>query len=263
MSSAKSRFGTEQVSFRSAMLLALLVMVFRITPWGRLVIPEGNAGKVYAGLSVLEGDIDSDGDVDLTDFAFLASHWLQTNCNEPDWCNGADVDYDNSVDPNDLFVLARNWLVGKSGDLSTQNINSYPTRLALGPDDKLYVSDAKAGAVFIYDAELNLIGELKGLAQPLGVAVDTQGKIYVGNNGRDNVEVYSAAGAKIAVIGEGIIKMPNDLALDRDGKVRLSEQEGILTCSVTTLRSLHRTMLTMLTAKHAMRQLNTNRGRSG
>jgi DNA-binding beta-propeller fold protein YncE len=92
-----------------------------------------------------------------------------------------------------------------------------------GPLGKLYVSDAKGGAVFIYDASLNLVGELKGLDRPLGVAVDSEGNIYVGNDGRDNVEVYSPAGVPLFVIDEGNIRMPNDLAIDQQDHVYVTD----------------------------------------
>jgi DNA-binding beta-propeller fold protein YncE len=64
-----------------------------------------------------------------------------------------------------------------------------------------------------------LVGELKGLNQPLGVSVDSLGNIYVGNNGTDNVEVYDSNGVKIATIGDGIIKMPNEMAFDLSGNL--------------------------------------------
>lgn len=104
-----------------------------------------------------------------------------------------------------------------TGDLKVKNSNTYPTRIAHGPGDKLYVSDVEVGSVFIYDGQRNLVGELKNLARPLGVAVDTKGNIYVGNDGRDNIEVYSSSGVKQFVIEN--IKMPNDLALDIDGNL--------------------------------------------
>jgi DNA-binding beta-propeller fold protein YncE len=112
--------------------------------------------------------------------------------------------------------------------LVVRNANDYPTRLAWAPDGKLYVSDAKTGSVFIYDRQpgLTLIGELKGLDTPLGVAVDSSGAIYVGNNGRDNVEVYSPLGLLLWAIGEGTIQMPNDLALDDSGKLYVADSRA-------------------------------------
>ena len=104
-----------------------------------------------------------------------------------------------------------------ASDLVFQNENTYPTRLTLGLNNEVYVSDAKANAVFIYDAELNLVGQLKGINRPLGVAVGPDGSIYAGSDADDDVKVYDQNGVKIRAIGAGTIKMPNDLVVDRDG----------------------------------------------
>jgi len=93
----------------------------------------------------------------------------------------------------------------------------YPTRLALGPQGKLYVTDASAGSVFVYDSSLNPVGEITGIDLPLGVAVDSQGRIYVGSDGADSVEVYDGAGIKLYSIDAGGISMPNDIAIDTAG----------------------------------------------
>jgi len=42
--------------------------------------------------------------------AVLSSHWLQTNCAEPDWCEGVDVDQDSLVNFNDFAFMAFHWL---------------------------------------------------------------------------------------------------------------------------------------------------------
>lgn len=103
--------------------------------------------------------------------------------------------------------------------LAVLHANRYPTRLAVGPGGSLYVTDAKVGSVFVYNADLTLRGELKGLARPLGVAVDASGRIYAGNDGRDNVEVFSPLGVPQFTIDDGNLRMPNDLALDREGRL--------------------------------------------
>lgn len=55
------------------------------------------------------GDLDDDGDVDLTDFALLAVRWLETVC---DACGGADLTGDGQVVLDDLWEFADNWLAG-------------------------------------------------------------------------------------------------------------------------------------------------------
>jgi hypothetical protein len=56
-------------------------------------------------------DLSGDNFVNFTDFAILASHWLET-CSEPDYCGGADYYHDGQVDSDDLSYLSENWLTG-------------------------------------------------------------------------------------------------------------------------------------------------------
>ncbi|MGA2916362.1 MAG: hypothetical protein ABSE89_10085 [Sedimentisphaerales bacterium] len=48
--------------------------------------------------------------VDFHDYAIFASHWLETNCNAPNWCDGTDLDINGSVDVNDLMLFCQYWL---------------------------------------------------------------------------------------------------------------------------------------------------------
>ncbi|MHC4194255.1 MAG: hypothetical protein ACYSP9_08815, partial [Planctomycetota bacterium] len=52
----------------------------------------------------------TDNRIDSSDFAIFAEHWCHTDCNDPDWCDGADLDESTVVDYNDLGILTRNWL---------------------------------------------------------------------------------------------------------------------------------------------------------
>ncbi len=61
-------------------------------------------------------DLEGDCDVDFVDFSIFAQHWLEEECNEPDWCSGADLTRDNpngTVDIFDLSKFAQHWLEGK------------------------------------------------------------------------------------------------------------------------------------------------------
>ena len=57
-------------------------------------------------------DVDRDGGVDMRDFVNLASHWLEIDCEEPDWCGMADIDYSGDVGLPDLQILTEHWLEG-------------------------------------------------------------------------------------------------------------------------------------------------------
>lgn len=112
-----------------------------------------------------------------------------------------------------------------AGPLEVFHPNSMPARIARTADGRLLVSDPAQNAVFIYGADLSLLGELKMLSSPLGVASDGDGNIYVGNDGRDNIEVYDREGNLVSSMGEGILRKPNDLAMDLDGNLYVADSE--------------------------------------
>ncbi len=113
-----------------------------------------------------------------------------------------------------------------ASDLGVEHKNQYPVRVAIGPGGKVYVSDATVNSVFIYDTNLIAVGELKNLDKPLAVAVDADGSIYVGNNGRANIEVYNRSGKLLRSIGNGNILMPNDMIIDRDNKLYVVDSKS-------------------------------------
>lgn len=47
------------------------------------------------------------------DFAVFVTHWLESSCTSPDWCNGADFTRDGNVIFNDLLMFCDNWLIEK------------------------------------------------------------------------------------------------------------------------------------------------------
>ena len=51
-----------------------------------------------------------DGVVNLVDFAKVANHWLQENCSDSDWCDGADINLSGDVELGDLEAIAGYWL---------------------------------------------------------------------------------------------------------------------------------------------------------
>ena len=120
-----------------------------------------------------------------------------------------------------FFLLIAGSVLG--ADLSVLHANQVPTRLARGPGGKIYVTDPQAGAVFIYDSDLNAIGELKNLNLPLGIAVGVDGTMYVGCRGTHAVQVYDANGDFIMNIGEDELSMPSDIALDLHGNLYVAD----------------------------------------
>ncbi|MHC4396823.1 MAG: LamG-like jellyroll fold domain-containing protein [Planctomycetota bacterium] len=55
-------------------------------------------------------DFDRDYAVNFTDFAVMAMHWLDVDCNIPYWCGKADLDFSGIVGTADLDIFAGDWL---------------------------------------------------------------------------------------------------------------------------------------------------------
>jgi hypothetical protein len=166
-------------------------------------------------------DQNHDGEVDLADLILFSQNELGQDWQTVDWCLWLEGPHRNEKHLDELMDFIRSYFQcdqPPEDPLAILNANDAPTRLVWSVDgQQLYVSDARVGSVFIYDNQLTLTAELKGLAKPLGVAVDALGNIYVGNNQRDNLEVYSPEGERTAIIGAGTILMPNDMAFGPDG----------------------------------------------
>jgi len=71
-----------------------------------------------------------------------------------------------------------------------QNHLSHPTAVALDLYENMYVTESIENRLQIFSQSGAYIKTLSGLSEPLGVAVDQQGRIFVGNKLDRNVEVY-------------------------------------------------------------------------
>jgi len=86
-----------------------------MNPYCVTICMQGNGCIQQNTISAcLRGDLDADNDIDIDDFVIFISHWRQTGCGEPDWCDGADLTRNGVVDINDLTLFIDNWL--KSAD---------------------------------------------------------------------------------------------------------------------------------------------------
>jgi len=187
-------------------------------------------------------DLNEDGVVDLDDLILFSTNYLQKNWETVDWCvfhgavvSGADYDGNSTSYYLEHFVELLDFInvyfdcggePPPSDNFALENTPRYPTRIAMGgtgPGDTL-ITDPKVGSLFIYDEFMVLKGELKGLNRPLGVAVDIQGNILVGNDGRDNIEVYSpVTGELLAIFGQDIVDMPTAITVDAVGNIYVTD----------------------------------------
>jgi len=72
-------------------------------------------------------DLNSDEVVNFGDFAIFSSQWYATDCNDPNWCDGADLERDGDVDYNDLELFVKYWLWPTSAsEPNSPNAPNYP-----------------------------------------------------------------------------------------------------------------------------------------
>ena len=87
---------------------------------------QGNGCIEYNTISVYtRGDLDGDNNIDIDDFVILLSHWLETGCSEPDFCEGADLNRDGIVDTNDFSLFADNWLKSHDQEPNKPGLSKY------------------------------------------------------------------------------------------------------------------------------------------
>jgi DNA-binding beta-propeller fold protein YncE len=176
---------------------------------------------------------------DLKDFSekYIGEHFLKV-----DWCEfleavlqgdslyGHPVDYYlNHYGELMLYIQDKNTCTDEPPpptDLALKNSPRFLTRIAAANDlsGNYYVTDAKVGSVFIFNANLEPTAELKGLATPLGIAVNADGHILVGNDKRNNVEVYNpATGELISTFGQAELETPSSIMIDSQGNIYVSD----------------------------------------
>jgi len=128
---------------------------------------------------------------------------------------------------------------------------SAPTAVAVDSDENLYVVESSSNALYIYSREGRYTKRLTGLSKPLSVAVDERGRVFVGNAGRGNVEVY---GGDLKLLfklgaGDGEFLLPGAIAIDstgsifvadgKDNKIKVYTAEGAYRSSLGEDGTLH------------------------
>jgi hypothetical protein len=189
-----------------------------------------------------KSDLNNDSFVDLADLIIFSQNYLERNWETVDWClfhesTLAGEDFEGNSTKYYLrhfgrlleFINDYFYCDGPPPPASDLLLENAPKNLVRVADGGLftsdyYITDPTVGSLFIYDVDLVLKAEIKALSRPLGVAIDSQGFILVGNNGRNNIEVYDPAnGELLAVFGEGLVKMPTAITVDDLGNIYVTD----------------------------------------
>ena len=142
----------------------------------------------------------------------------------------------------------------------SQNLQ-YAMGLAVGAKGVVYVGDYTNGTVTTYNGKngKQLALTISGLANPLGIAVDKQNKVYVAQTGA--VSVFNADGSAAFTITNGI-DAPQAVAVDLNGKIYVSNCPASAadpSPRTSPPASAHRPRSTASTVRRASRSIRAER----
>lgn len=102
-----------------------------------------------------------------------------------------------------------------------------PTAVALDMYENIYVTESSTNKLLIYNPDGEPVKTLAGLHKPISVAVDDQGRIFVGNHDTGNVEVYAHDFTLVGKLGtgDGEFTQPGAIAIDDAGNVYVADSK--------------------------------------
>jgi hypothetical protein len=187
-------------------------------------------------------DLNGDRIINTRDLRVFSEQYANEHFLTVDWCVFQQAILDGAPmygEPTDFFLTHYGGLVlliqnkfkctgapPPDDALALENIPKSLTRFAASRNfsGDYYVTDNKVGSVFIYDSNLVLKEELKGLSKPIGIAVNSFGHILVGSDKKNNIEVYSPDnGELLASFGETELELPVSITVDSSDKVYVTD----------------------------------------
>ncbi|UCG78635.1 MAG: hypothetical protein JSV21_02010 [Nitrospirota bacterium] len=94
-----------------------------------------------------------------------------------------------------------------------------PTRLAVGPDGSLYVTDPLKHTVNVYSSNGSLTGQILDVKKPIGIACDSGGQVYVGDSFSGSVKIYDPGLSFVSSFAESELGVPVDIETPGDGNI--------------------------------------------
>ncbi len=112
--------------------------------------------------------------------------------------------------------------------VSSISVNGSPVRLAVDPVGIIYVTAPAAGKVFKFYRDGSPAGVITASQKPLSVAVDSTGKVFIGDSIERSVRVLGPDGNTLYSLGRGKNEfgMPGDIAVSSSGLVYVTDSSG-------------------------------------
>lgn len=112
------------------------------------------------------------------------------------------------------------WVVGLGADSERPTVLQRPQTGTVDERGRIFVTDASRQAVFVFDpgpAGLQVWDRAsgnRGFQNPVGVAIGTDGSVFVADAGLGYVARLDAAGEPLPGVGRGALRRPTGLATD-------------------------------------------------
>lgn len=117
-----------------------------------------------------------------------------------------------------------------------------PAKLLLVDQDQIYVCDTDNRRIVVYDDRGSLVSEIEhpALENPVAVAIDGHGRLWVLDQSSGKVHCFNQDGYYITTLGpllsgtDRVLSRPSDLAFTSDGRLVISDtgNDRLLVCQI-------------------------------
>jgi hypothetical protein len=107
----------------------------------------------------------------------------------------------------------------------------FPDGVAVAPNHTVYISDGDNRRVQVFAADGTFKSFVNTSGVPRGLAVDQKQRLYVVDALAHTIDVYDLAGRQIVAFGShgfgpGQFNYPNDVAVDKNGRIYVSDRDN-------------------------------------